>query len=281
MRVGVWFGEDHGMRAQNVSREIVDFYAAYDESSRLSAKAHGALELIRTREILRRQLPAPPAAVLDVGGGPGVHARWLAADGYAVHLVDPVPSHLEQAAKSGACTTELGDARALSVANGSYDAVLLLGPLYHLPERADRLRALGEARRAVRRGGLVAVAAISRHAPLLDAAATARLGPDTAPSLRSVFASGRNEPSLLGFTTAYFHTVEELRSEMIDAEFGDVSLLGVEGPTWTVLKGIEAHSPESLIDSPLFDSALALARLSESDPALLPVSSHLLALAQA
>jgi hypothetical protein len=153
--------------------------------------------------------------------------------------------------------------------------------LYHLPEREDRLRALGEARRAVRPGGLVGVAAIGRHAPLLDMAATARLGPSTVRSLRSVFASGRHDASTLGFTTAYFHTVEELRSEMTDAGFDDVSLVGVEGPAWTVLKGVEAHTAESLVDSPLLDSALALARLAESDPALLPVSSHLLALAHA
>ena len=46
------------------------------------------LELVRTREVLRRHLPPPPARVLDVGGGTGVHARWLLADGYQVHLVD-------------------------------------------------------------------------------------------------------------------------------------------------------------------------------------------------
>lgn len=270
------------MGAYKVGQEIVDFYTSgYDEASRLSETAHGALELIRTREVLRRHLPGPPASVLDVGGGPGIHARWLAADGYAVHLVDPVPSHLERAARSGACTTELGDARALSAVDGSYAAVLLLGPLYHLPERADRLRALAEARRVVRPGGLVAVAAISRHAPLLDMAATARLGPAITPALRSAFTSGRHEPSTLGFTTAYFHTVEELSAEMADAGFDDVSLVGVEGPAWTVLKGVEKHTTESWTDSPLLDSALALARISESDPALLPVSSHLLALAHA
>ncbi|HEU5158815.1 MAG TPA: methyltransferase domain-containing protein [Streptosporangiaceae bacterium] len=270
------------MDGDRVGPEIIDYYTAgFDEASRLSATAHGALELIRTREVLRRHLPSPPAAVLDVGGGPGTHARWLAADGYAVHLVDPVRSHLEQAKASGACTVELGDARKLSAPDGSYDAVLLLGPLYHLLERDDRLRALGEARRAVRPGGLVATAAISRYAPLLDLAATARIGPATEPTLRSVFATGRHDASTLGFTTAYFHTADELRSEMLDAGFGDVSLVGVEGPAWTVLKGVTRHTGESMVDSALLDSALALARLTESDPALLPASSHFLALAHA
>jgi ubiquinone/menaquinone biosynthesis C-methylase UbiE len=265
------------MEGHTVRQEIIDFYSSdFDEAGRLSATGHGALELIRTRELLRRHLPAAPAAVLDVGGGPGTHARWLSADGYAVHLVDPVQSHLEQAAASGSCTTELGDACALTAEDGSYDAVLLLGPLYHLPERTDRLRALREAWRVVRTGGLVAVAAIGRHAALLDYAATGRLGPASAPSLGAELASGRHEASL-GFTTAYFHTVEELRSEMVDAGFGDVSVFGVEGPAWTVLKGIEAHTGETLAGSPLLDSALALARLAESDPAVQPAGSHFLA----
>jgi hypothetical protein len=49
---------------------------------------HNRLELLRTRELLQRQLPSPPAVVLDVGGGTGVRAAWLAGRGYRVHLVD-------------------------------------------------------------------------------------------------------------------------------------------------------------------------------------------------
>lgn len=58
--------------------------------------------------------------------------------------------------------------RALQEPDASADAVLLLGPLYHLTERADRLRALGEAGRVVRPGQPVFVAAISRFTSLLD-----------------------------------------------------------------------------------------------------------------
>ncbi|MFI8308933.1 class I SAM-dependent methyltransferase [Streptomyces sp. NPDC085927] len=69
--------------------------------------------MVRIRELLSRSLPLAPATVLDVGGGPGAHARWLTAEGYHVHLVDPVQRHLDQAAKAG-CTVEFGDARALT-----------------------------------------------------------------------------------------------------------------------------------------------------------------------
>lgn len=265
------------MEGHEVAPEIVDFYASvYDEGTRLSSVAHGELEFLRTQELLRRHLPSAPATVLDVGGGPGVHARWLVSDGYTVHLVDPVERHLRQALASSGCTTELGDARALTAAGSSYDSVLLLGPLYHLTERADRIQALREARRVLRPAGLVAVAAISRHAGLLDLAATARLTPDSVEALLPVLASGRHDGQL-GFTTAYFHTVEELRFEMIEAGFTDVRLYGIEGPAWSALKGIETHTGRSLIGSALLASALAAARIAESDLALMASSSHILA----
>jgi ubiquinone/menaquinone biosynthesis C-methylase UbiE len=82
-----------------------------------------------------------------------------------VHLVDITPGHVEQARAALAglgLTAEVGDARQLAAPDAGFDAVLVLGPLYHLVERADRLAALGEARRVVKPGGLVAVAAISR-----------------------------------------------------------------------------------------------------------------------
>ncbi|MFC5264710.1 class I SAM-dependent methyltransferase [Kribbella qitaiheensis] len=74
----------------------------------------------------------PPATILDVGGATGVHARWLAADGYSVTLVDPVVEHVEKAAAVGMFAAVVGDARQLDQADDSVDVTLLLGPLYHL-----------------------------------------------------------------------------------------------------------------------------------------------------
>jgi SAM-dependent methyltransferase len=102
-----------------------------------SGFARNHLELIRTRELLLRQLPSPPAVVLDVGGGTGVHATWLAGRGYSVHLVDLVSEHVRAAAEDGLVTAEVGDARRLTQADASVDAVLLLGPRYHLVSVRD------------------------------------------------------------------------------------------------------------------------------------------------
>lgn len=64
-----------------ISAEVRAHYDEGREQGRLR-KGGGLLELLRTQDVLRRFLPKPPAKVLDVGGAAGVHAEWLAADGY-------------------------------------------------------------------------------------------------------------------------------------------------------------------------------------------------------
>jgi ubiquinone/menaquinone biosynthesis C-methylase UbiE len=256
--------------------DLVRFYTTrYVEDDRLRASPHGRLELARTRELLRRRLPPAPARVLDVGGGTGVHARWLVEDGYEVHLVDLVPEHAAQAASIDGITTSVGDARRLEQPGGSVDAVLLLGPLYHLVARRDRLSALAEARRVAHPGGLVAAAAISRYAGLLDLAALGQLDEHTEPLLRRVIRTGRHEPRL-GFTTAYLHLPDELAGELHGTGLRDVEVLGVEGPTGPAL---DAHGLDRLED--LLPAAVRCARMVERDPALIAASAHLLAFGRA
>jgi 2-polyprenyl-3-methyl-5-hydroxy-6-metoxy-1,4-benzoquinol methylase len=79
-----------------IRAEIQGHYRQGAESGRLET-AQGELERLRTQDILRRNLPALPAVVFDVGGASGAYAFPLAAQGYQVHLMDPVPLHLEQA----------------------------------------------------------------------------------------------------------------------------------------------------------------------------------------
>jgi len=125
-------------------------------------------------ELLDRLLPAPPAQLLDVGGGPGTYAAPLARRGYRVQLVDPVRLHVEQARQAAASdptaafTAVVGDARELSERDQSQDAVLLFGPLYHLTDTAHRRKALAEARRVLRPGGRLLAMAVCRFASLLD-----------------------------------------------------------------------------------------------------------------
>jgi len=125
---------------EELDHDAVEMAAHYQtgvEESRLAT--WGRLEFIRTMEILHRYLPAPRAVIVDVGGGPGAYALPLAAEGHAVHLLDPMALHVEQARLASAAQVgaglagiQQGDARELPWPDKSADVALLLGPLYHL-----------------------------------------------------------------------------------------------------------------------------------------------------
>jgi ubiquinone/menaquinone biosynthesis C-methylase UbiE len=205
------------------------------EATRLTRSPHGRLEYLRTRELLRRELPGAPADVLDVGGGTGVHAAWLARDGYAVRVVDPVPGHVAEAALLPGVEAVVGDARALEVADDSVDVVLLLGPLYHLTSVSDRARALAEAHRVLRPGGLLAAAGISRYLLAMEAGFTGALSAEMEPSVVEVLNTGGYDGHV-GFMSTHFHTAVELEVEVASAGFADVRVYGVEGPSWTACR---------------------------------------------
>ena len=227
--------------------------------------------------LLERYLPAAPAKVLDVGGGAGVYASWLAAKGHQVHLIDPVALHVEQAQAEGAgFTAAVGDARELAEAEDTWDAVLLLGPLYHLVERVDRVRALQEAGRVCRPGGVVLAAGISRYASTFDGFFRAFVdSPGFVPIMLEDLRSGvhRNpDRTPSRFTTAYFHDPHELASELVDAGLKDGRVLPVEGVLhWAPDIGYRLSDPtqcELILD--------VLAGM-ESDTSLCAATAHLLA----
>jgi SAM-dependent methyltransferase len=261
--------------------EIQRYYDAGLEGARLGAGA-GLVELVRTRDVLERHLPAPPARVLDVGGATGVYARWMAALGHDVHLYDPVARHVEEARAQPSPalgSAQVGDARELPEADGSADAVVLLGPLYHLTERADRLRALAEARRVLRAGGIVIAAAISRYASLLDGLSRGLVDdPDFLAIVDRDLREGqhRNPTSRLDyFTTAYFHEPAELREEATQAGLTPGPVIAVEGPAW-LMPDLESRWSDDARRRALLD----LLRRVESTPAVVAMSAHLLLIAR-
>ena len=119
------------------------------------------LERERTLKILKKWMPSPPAIVLDIGGAAGAYAFPLTDQGYEVHLIDPIPLHIEQAQEYAKSTSKqlasyaIGDARKVDRLACSADVVLLFGPLYHLMESNDRLKALTESFRVLKPGGIL------------------------------------------------------------------------------------------------------------------------------
>jgi len=260
--------------------EVVAYYAEFPEEARLEL-GPSRLEFERTKEILARVLPAPPARVVDVGGAAGVYSLWLAAQGYEVQLVDASPRLIREArARSARSTTPIAscsvaDARRLPQQDASATGVLVMGPLYHLPSAADRVTALREAFRVLARGGIGVVAAISRYASALDGLARKlSLDPRFARIRDRDLADGqhRNDTNNADyFTTAYFHRPDDLRSELEAAGFADVRILGVEGPAW-ILPDFDARWDDAALKKDLLDVARAL----ESESSILGLSAHLL-----
>jgi len=261
-------------------REVVDYYEQYPEESRLQ-RGPFQLEFERTKNILTAVMPPAPARVLDVGGAAGVYSAWLAALGYHVRLVDASPRLVAEARRrNGTLSTpiaslEVADARALPHEDGSADVVLIMGPLYHLPDAADRVAALREAARVLAPAGLVAVAAISRYASALDGLARA-LGADEAfvrirdRDLRD--GQHRNDSGRPDyFTTAYFHRPDDLREELEAAGFEDVGVYGVEGPGWMVAD-FERRWQDPVLRRDFLQVAAAL----EREPSVIGASAHLL-----
>jgi len=269
--------------ADNSAAEIIRHYTEADEASRLRT-GWFQLEQARTRELILRHLPPAPARVIDVGGGAGAYACWLASLGYEVHLIDPVPRHVDQARAASEAQPQhplasavLGDARKVEQADQSADALLMLGPLYHLTERSDRLLALREARRVTRTGAPIFVAAISRFSALLDSLSGGFFDqPEFAAILDRGLAEGQHRnptDNLLYFTDAVFHRPDELAAEVQESGLELVDVLPIEGPGW-----LARDFDRLWNDSSLRERLLAALRQIEQEPSLIGASSHLLAI---
>jgi SAM-dependent methyltransferase len=257
--------------------DIQRYYERGAERTRLN-QGSGRLEFLRTWDVLTRALPSPPARILDVGGATGVYAGPLAQAGYQVRLIDPVPDHVAVAAEVPGVTAVEGDARDLPAPDAGVDAVLLLGPLYHLTERSDRLTAWREAARVVRPGGVVVGAAISRFASLFDGVVKGYFAePGFAAVVAGALADGvhrndGNEPAW--FTRAYFHRPEELGPEAAEAGLAGVRTVAVEGPLWMTGQRLA----DTLADPDTTKLMLDMLRRVEHEPSILGASSHLLAI---
>lgn len=270
--------------AWTLSPEILAYYQQAAESTRLQS-GPSQLEFTRTKEVINRWLDPSPAVILDVGGGPGAYAIWLADLGHEVHLVDPVAELVAHAQSlrgaDGRKVTDcrVGDARMLHHRDQTADAVLLLGPLYHLIDAEDRRQALREAYRVLAPGGLLFAAAISSFASALDGLARDLFAdPLFDQIVKRDIADGIHENrigKLELFTTAKFHRPGELAAEVRAAGFSVLAIVGLEGPGW-----LFADFNERWEDPRRRDDLLRIARALESEPSVQAVSAHILAVAR-
>jgi ubiquinone/menaquinone biosynthesis C-methylase UbiE len=278
---------------RGVSHDEARQYYAHSrqrEWSRLSNPVEGALEFAVNRRVIARYLAAS-ARVLDIGGGPGRYALWLAGLGHRVVLADLSPEllaiareHLAEVdSRTQACVEEILQADACDLTrwtDESFDAALCLGPFYHLPNLADRKRAAAELARVLRPGGMAFVALMPRYALLRRTLQISderhRIVQDD--WLGQLLEEGTFENDVPGrFTHGYGARPEEIGPFFATLGFDMQSLVSSEG----ILVDLQAILPDLIEhDNPVFQRALDVVVETAADPSILGMANHLLYVGQ-
>lgn len=222
-----------------MSDAVTSYYATFDEWARLDAPA-GRIEFERSLDHVLSRISAG-SDVLDVGGGPGRYTIALAEHGHRVWLVDPSEALVRQASEriEAAGLTErvpaatVGDARDLTrFSDEAFDAILALGPFYHLVEEADRRRAADELFRTLRPGALAFVSFLPRLSGLAGLIARAAADREQVPpsSLSRVISDGVfSNPTDRGFQDGFYPELSEIDELFSSAGFERIDLFSIRG----------------------------------------------------
>ena len=140
---------------------LIDYYKTHDEDGRLRTR-RGSVEFLTTVHYVERYLQ-PDMKILEIGAGTGRYSHYFAQNGYRVDAIELTECNIEvfrANTQIGECITiTQGDACDLShISDESYDITLLLGPMYHLYTAPEQRKALAEAIRVTKTGGIVFVA---------------------------------------------------------------------------------------------------------------------------
>jgi SAM-dependent methyltransferase len=221
--------------ADDVS-DIQAYYDGYVEQENGRLERH-QIERDITWRYLDKYLP-PRGKILEIGAATGAYTIPLARRGYSVTAVDFSPKLID-ACKKRIAAEGLGkkvkcfvaDARDLSgVPGGDYDAVLLMGPLYHLVLEEDRKKAVKEAFQRLKTGGIIFSAFISRYGIWGDIMMKVPFMIEAQADIKSIFQRGRDSdhPSPDIHFRAYFAKVSEAKALHQKAGFRTLALAGIE-----------------------------------------------------
>ncbi|MEW5826139.1 MAG: class I SAM-dependent methyltransferase [Candidatus Bipolaricaulota bacterium] len=213
------------------------------------ARPYRAFEWVSTLRLIDEHFP-PGGRVLDIGGGPGRYTIELARRGYAMTLVDLAKGNVSRAHEELTrlrldADARQGDARDLSAfPDRSFDAALLLGPMYHLVEESDRLAALRELHRVLVPGAPAIVGFINPwgilRSGLTEFPAEYRDEPHIRKLLSNCVQAGEQE----AFTEAAFLTPPQAIAELRTAGFAVDTYAGVEGCASGMLDEVERMAAE-------------------------------------
>lgn len=266
-------------KKQLISRDLEIFYNKASEETRLN-KGMGIFEFERIKILIDKYLPSKSAKIIDVGGGTGKYAEWLSRKGHSVFLVDPVPKHIHQATVranklKNKFSVSLGEARALSFSGNFADVVILHGPLYHLQNKNDREKAIKEAIRVSKSGGIILGFSINYTASTLVGLMQGLIHKKTffemcKEELTTGIHSPPNDfPWLLA--EAYYHKPGELKEEFQGQELMHLNTYAVEGIAW-----LDKNYFTSMSNEKSKKTLMDLIGVTENDSNLLAFSPHLM-----
>lgn len=279
---------------KTIDKTVLAGYNAGIEYNRLN-EGIGRIEFAYTKELLLSHLLPAPAVIYDIGGGYGEYAWWLTSLGYEVHLFDLAETNIAMsvslAERYPGChlhTAEVCDARSVPRADSTADAVLLMGPLYHITEYDERIAALAECKRLLRPGGVLFAAALTPYSVLLHCItiyrtehSSKRTALDNSAFLDMVaheLAGGHHEnPDRSvydGLGTSHLHTAAALRTELAAGGFPGANIHGVMGGAWL------AHNLDTLWDDPACrETLMKTVRMLDGHEEIMGLSGHLLGIA--
>ncbi|WP_343329262.1 class I SAM-dependent methyltransferase [Polaribacter staleyi] len=262
-----------------ISKELDDFYNKASEETRLE-KGMGIFEFERIKELIQQHISKPNNTIIDVGGGTGKYAEWLAKNNHTVHLVEPVLKHIKLAEKRAKklkkpFTVTIGEAQKLPFKDNSADLVILHGPLYHLQKREDRVAAIIEAKRVLKKGGIILGFAINATASTVVGLMNGMIHANSffdmckAELTTGVHDAPKDFPFLLA--DAFYHKPAGLKAEFLEQNLNLINLFAVEGMIW-----LDNDYFANMLDKKKSKTLKALQTLTQNDEYLLPFSPHMM-----
>lgn len=268
---------------QLISRDIEVFYNKSSEETRLD-KGMGIFEFERIKSLIEKYISTSPSKIIDIGGGTGKYSEWLAKKGHQVHLVEPVPKHIQIAQNrnnklKNKFSVYLGESRNLEFSDNFADLILLHGPLYHLQKKEDRDLAISEAKRVLKNGGIILGFAINYTASTLVGLLSGLIHKNSFFEMcKEELTTGIHNPSsdfpwLLA--EAYYHKPEELKDEFINQKLTYLNTYAVEGMAW-----LDKEYFANMLNNKKKKTLLELIKVTENDSYLLSFSPHMMIAAQ-
>ncbi|WP_299672773.1 class I SAM-dependent methyltransferase [uncultured Polaribacter sp.] len=270
-------------KKQLISKELEAFYNKASEETRLES-GMGFFEFERIKSLIERHISKPTITIIDVGGGTGKYSKWLAEKGHKVHLIEPVEKHIKLAQKranqlKNKFSVSLGESRNLELENDVADLVILHGPLYHLQKKEDRLQTINEAKRVLKKGGIILGFAINSSASTVAGLMQGLLHKPTFFEMcKTELTTGiHNPPKEFPWLLAdgFYHKPKQLKKEFTSQGLEIINLFAVEGMIW-----LDNEYFANMLHPKKKKTLLALLETTEKDESVLSFSPHMMLVAR-